>query len=47
MGNWWEERELRQFTNVGRNAPLHHITKSRANLYLAAPEEISVLNPNI
>jgi hypothetical protein len=47
IGNWYEEKQLREKIQVGRATQQHHITKSRQNLYLSPPEELQVHNPNI
>ena len=33
MGNWWEERELRNATGVGRTLPHSHFAKNHLDLF--------------
>ena len=42
VGNWWEERELRMNTNIGRTVYQKHIPKTREELFLLPPEEIKI-----
>lgn len=46
VGNWWEERELRMTTNVGRTIYQQHIPKTREELFLSAPDDYKVKDPN-
>jgi hypothetical protein len=37
IGNWWEERELKEATNVPRTIPNKHIPKTRDDLFNKPP----------
>lgn len=43
MGNWWEERELRNATGVGRTLPHQHFAKSHSDLFKKPLEELDFL----
>ena len=46
VGNWWEERELRLVTDVGRTNYQRHIPKTRDTLFLLPPEEMNLNDTN-
>lgn len=43
VGNWWEERELRDATGIGRTIIDQHVQKCHEELYSKEPQEIEVL----
>ena len=47
VGNWWEERELRMATDVGRTVQNFHITKVRNDLFTLPPDEIKLDDKNV
>lgn len=40
IANWWEQRELREQTGVGRTVPNVHLSKTHRDLFLKAPSEL-------
>ena len=47
VGNWWEERELRMATDIGRTVQNVHITKVRNDLFTLPPDELKLDDKNI
>jgi hypothetical protein len=40
IGNWKEERDIKEATGVSRKIPGHHIPKKRQDLFLKPTEEV-------
>lgn len=43
IGNWYEERVIKDVTGVGRTVPGSHIKKDRKELFTKPPEDIEYL----
>ncbi len=43
IANWWEERELKDATGVGRATHQNHLPKKREELFTNPPEELPKL----
>lgn len=43
VGNWWEERELRNATGVGRTLPHCHYPKTHSDLFRKPLEDVEYL----
>lgn len=43
VGNWWEERELRNATGVGRTIPYEHFPKNHGDLFRKPLNEVDFI----